>query len=248
MQCEHCGAWNQHQSSSCPSWRRCQRCRERGHLEAACPSKLKGSASEVPCDLCGSSHLESQCENRWRLPMRERIPPPREIRVSVSCAHCVSGSHLIGDCPSFTNPIATACSLKDIDPSIIVDLNKLPKQRAQPIDYSRDGKPRKPQPPPSFSSSDDNLPRKGRKPPQAPRGRGKARGGHIRFGDSFTARNGPGPDKPRGGSGPSRGNGRPFFPPSNNNSRPPPASRGASRGGGGGRGRGRGKPPPRRGK
>lgn len=216
-------------------------------MEADCPSKLKGSASEVPCDLCGSPHLESQCENRWRLPLRETIPPTKEIRVSISCAYCVSSSHLIGDCPSYKDPKPPAYSLKDIDPSIIVDLNKLPKQRAQPIDYSRNGKPRKPQPPSPLSSSDDNLPRKGRKPPQAPRARGKARGGPIRFGDSFTVRNGSGPDKPRGGSGPSRGNGRPFFPPNNNNSRPSPASRPpASRGGG--RGRGRGKPPPRRGK
>lgn len=174
----------------------------------------------------------------FKLPIREALPQSNEIRVSVSCANCVSAAHLIGDCPSMKNPITTTFSLKGIDPSTIVDLNKNPKKRQEPIDYSRDGKPRKPQPRSPLSSSEDNLPRKGRKPPLPARGaRGKPRGGSIRFGDSFTARSGPGPDKSRGGPAPGRGNGRPNFAPSNNHSgRPPPPPRG------GGRGRGRGKP------
>ncbi|KAJ5081267.1 hypothetical protein N7456_013505 [Penicillium angulare] len=241
-ECVHCNAWDEHPSTLCPSWRRCQRCRERGHNEKQCPSPLKSSADEVPCDLCGSSqHTENACDHQWKFPMRPATS--QEFRVSISCAHCVSSSHLIGDCPSLRRSLnSTSFSLKGIPPSAIVNINTMPKESQPPINYkqgrarpqgARGGvNARSPSP-----SSDDMLPRKGSKP-QPPRGRG--RGGPIRFST--------GPDKSRGrlpsrGRPPFAGNGthKRFSPPPG-----PPLPRGppprgpSSRGGPPPRGRGRG--------
>ncbi|KAJ5638049.1 hypothetical protein N7490_007928 [Penicillium lividum] len=252
-ECSHCQAWNQHISSQCPSWQRCQRCRERGHTDKQCPSPLKASASEVPCDLCGSSeHTESSCDYQWKFPQRPSTSTV--VRVSISCANCVSVSHLIGDCPHLHRPYhSTAFSLQGIDPDDIIDLNKIQKQN-----------PQRAPPPPSFnnrrgqgpprrgmnvrspsSSSDDNMPRKGTSKPQPVRARG--RGMHMRFDTTFTApRSGSGSDNSRGRA-PTRG--RAQYPGNNTRQRtlsPLPRSgfpNGPARGRG--RGRGRGGPPPR---
>ncbi|KAJ5935535.1 hypothetical protein N7466_005082 [Penicillium verhagenii] len=252
-ECVHCKAWNEHISTQCPSWRRCQRCRERGHTDKECSSPLKSSASEVPCDLCGSSeHLESSCDWQWKFPLRETSST--EVRVSISCANCCSGSHLIGDCPSLRRPLNTTCfTLKGIDPDIIVNLNTAPKEAPPPINYKqgrrgRGGARGGINTRSSSPSSDDLLPRKGTKPQPISRGRG--RGSHIRFNTGPPPpRNGPGPDKSRGRPPPTRG--RPQFPGNNTRQRtlsplprqnfprgPPPRGRGRG-------GNGRGGPPSR---
>lgn len=234
FQCEHCGKWDLHPSNSCPAWRRCQRCRERGHGEEQCSSTLKSSAAEVPCDLCGSpQHLESQCDYEWRFPMRE--PNSDVVKVAISCAHCISGSHLIGDCPSLPGPPSTSLfSLKGIDPSKIVNISGPPKAgnlpapptRAPRGPRARGGRDRSP------SSDIDGMPtRGGRRPP--PPGRGNSRG-PIRFATR------PPPSGHRGNGKPHSQASRPK--PTNGPSR---AGRGASRGRGnrgqGTRGRGNGR-------
>lgn len=131
-ECIHCGAWNKHQSSFCPSWRRCQRCRERGHDEQQCSSPLKSSASEVPCDLCGSNdHLELDCDVMWKLPQRSKSPGP--VLVSISCSHCTSNRHLIGDCPSLPKPmISSSWTLNGFDPDMITNTNAvLPSKKKE---------------------------------------------------------------------------------------------------------------------
>ncbi|KAJ5606330.1 hypothetical protein N7510_009111 [Penicillium lagena] len=225
-ECVHCGLWNQHQSTSCPTWRRCQRCRERGHDENQCSSALKSSAAEVPCDLCGSSaHLELQCDYLWKYPSLDLSS--NAVSVSLSCAYCASSKHLIGDCPSLSRPITTSSfTLTGTDPKSINNLNSRPVlQRGGPVGRGprgmgprgRGGRggPRSPSP----DSDDDNMFRSDRRPPPAgPRGRGR---GNIRIGSvGFNNRNFGG----GGGPPPSRGGGR---------------GRGPPRGGGGGGGRGR---------
>ncbi|KAJ5814813.1 hypothetical protein N7474_006590 [Penicillium riverlandense] len=218
--CVHCGVWNQHQSTSCPTWRRCQRCRERGHDENQCSSALKSSAAEVPCDLCGSSaHLEQQCDYLWKYPSLDLSS--NAVSVSLSCAHCASSKHLIGDCPSLSRPITTSSfTLAGIDPNSITNLNSHPVPRSGPVGRvprgmgprgrGGGGRPRSPSP-----DSDDDMFRSDRRPPPAgPRGRGR---GNIRIGNvGFNNRNF------GGGGPPPRGGGR---------------GRGPPRGGGGGRGR-----------
>ncbi|KAK2871575.1 hypothetical protein FQN49_003041 [Arthroderma sp. PD_2] len=124
--CEHCGAWDVHESRFCPTWRRCQKCRERGHDKETCSAALQGSAEEVPCDLCGSDqHIESQCDLMWKLP--QGTFNSGKLFISISCAQCTSPQHLIGDCPSIRSPsYSTSWSLKAFDPSIISNINQLP--------------------------------------------------------------------------------------------------------------------------
>lgn len=232
IQCVHCGSWNTHQSTQCPSWRRCQRCRERGHVQGDCPSALKSSAAEVPCDYCGSStHTESDCDHQYSLPTRD--PLSQSIVVSISCAHCTSGNHLIGDCPHLPPDLQakTVCfTLKDIDPANVINLNVSgpPRKAAPPAPTHHRGNGRRGGAngarTPS-SSEEDMMPRKGaRKGPPPARGRGR---GSIKFGS------GVGPDQLRE----PRGKPPPFTRPKG----PPP--RGGGGGGSRGRGRGRGGKP-----
>ncbi|WEW60867.1 hypothetical protein PRK78_006355 [Emydomyces testavorans] len=127
-ECKHCGTWDVHESRFCPSWRRCQRCRERGHDEPDCPSLLKGLASEVPCDLCGSSlHIESECDLLWKVPKGGLSLS--QIFISVCCSFCTSKQHLLGDCP--IRPFSmnsSSWTLRAINPSLVANLgdNVLP--------------------------------------------------------------------------------------------------------------------------
>ncbi|KAL4803607.1 hypothetical protein BDV18DRAFT_36687 [Aspergillus unguis] len=257
-ECVHCGSWNQHQSSLCPKWRRCQRCRERGHDSKGCPSALKSSASEVPCDLCGSSgHVEFDCDFLWKLPRQDTTGAP--ALVSISCAHCTSSHHLIGDCPSLTRPfLSSSFTVREIDPSLITNINsvvgprrgggpaQLGKQRGMKIRGRADYGARSPSP-----DSDDMMSRGG---PGRRGGFGNNRNGNrgninIRIGGNKN--NGPPPPSARDyrdredpyprnynsrqrsmspPRGPPRGRGRGGYP-------PPGPSRGG-RGGGGRGGRG----------
>ncbi|KAL3479898.1 hypothetical protein BJX99DRAFT_54059 [Aspergillus californicus] len=124
-ECTHCGAWNRHQSALCPQWRRCQRCRERGHDQKQCLSALKGSATENPCDLCGATeHLELDCDFLWKFPRQEPTAAP--VIVSLSCAHCTSNHHLIGDCPSLPRPFPSSTfTTRGLDADIIMNTNSI---------------------------------------------------------------------------------------------------------------------------
>ncbi|CAG8037561.1 unnamed protein product [Penicillium salamii] len=237
-ECIHCGSWDQHQSSTCPSWRRCQRCRERGHDEPQCESKLRSSASEAPCDYCGQDHLESQCDHLWKFPSRETHS--QQTTVSICCANCCSMKHLIGDCESRssrTKFTSSSFSLSGIDPETITNTNSVGASRNAPP--GRPGaRARRDWSPPS-SDDGDMIARVSRgrgRPVPAPRGNNR---GNIQFAS------GPGGSRYRGPSGPSRGpsgpsRGRPPFPGNGGHRSDPPLPRGPPPLRGGGRGRGRG--------
>ncbi|EEP80314.1 predicted protein [Uncinocarpus reesii 1704] len=127
-ECKHCGAWSVHESRFCPSWRRCQRCRERGHDEVDCPSLLKELASEIPCDFCNSNqHIESECDLLWKVPKRDLSLS--QIFISVCCSFCTSKQHLLGDCPVRPFPMnSSSWSLSAFDPSLVSNIasSKLP--------------------------------------------------------------------------------------------------------------------------
>ncbi|KAI5307933.1 hypothetical protein KEM55_007016, partial [Ascosphaera atra] len=123
--CEHCHAWEAHDSRFCPLVRRCQNCREPGHDQEGCQAPQK-TCHDVPCDLCGSPmHYETECSKLWH--STHKIPPPPQIKISLSCAYCANTGHLIGDCPERRNPtFAHPWSLQGIDPASIVNLNTAP--------------------------------------------------------------------------------------------------------------------------
>lgn len=255
IQCLHCGAWNKHDSNFCPSWRRCQRCRERGHDESQCSSLLKSSPSEVPCDLCGSSdHLELECDHIWKLPLRD--PSSGPVLVSISCSHCTSSHHLVGDCPSLRRALASSSwTLRGIDPQMVTNTNNvMPSRRgAGPVTRSQRGmkiRGRADHRSPTPDSDEDMLSRPDRRPSVGrPSGRGNIRiGGGIGRGknlgpnyrdrgDSFGDRSRQRSLSPNGRPGRGRGrdswNGRSRSP-SRGRGRPllPPPRGGRGRGGG----------------
>ncbi|OAX85052.1 hypothetical protein ACJ72_00582 [Emergomyces africanus] len=185
-ECEHCGAWAVHESRFCPSRRRCQRCRERGHDAEACPSPLKGSAADEPCDFCGSSdHTENECDLIWKLPKRNTTSS--RIFISISCSHCTSNRHLIGDCPTRNFPMnSSSFSLKQYDPSMFSNLNTFPvsisgrgnsKQNNSGYKIRGNARGRSPSPESdgAFGRPDSWNPTINRSPPR----------GHIRFSDGI---------------------------------------------------------------
>ncbi|OKL64508.1 hypothetical protein UA08_00463 [Talaromyces atroroseus] len=124
-ECKNCGSWNLHETLLCPSVRRCQRCREVGHDSHTCPSSLKASAAETPCDYCGSdTHTEHDCDKLWKFPKVEPLEGP--IKVSISCSYCTNKNHLFGDCPLKRLPTTSSTfTLKDYVPSMITNLNSV---------------------------------------------------------------------------------------------------------------------------
>ncbi|GCB26412.1 protein AIR2 [Aspergillus awamori] len=191
-ECIHCGSWNQHQSSFCPTWRRCQRCRARGHDEDNCPSALKGSASEFPCELCGSTtHVEEDCDLMWKLTTTR--PDSEPVLVSLSCAHCTSNRHLIGDCPSLSSTrtlLSSSWTVRDIDPNMITNINSVVNHRRNNNNNNNSNsnnrgglkiRGRADHRPPS-SDSDDMMAH--RRPP-VHRGGGGSNRGNIRIGSGI---------------------------------------------------------------
>jgi protein AIR1/2 len=119
--CVRCGVANEHPSRMCPKYRRCLKCRERGHDVDTCISKLKNTT--VPCDHCGSeAHLEDSCPCRF-FPSQSQTSTAG-LKLWISCCVCASKTHLVGDCPqrrAFTQ--AAAWSLRSFDPMQISNLS-----------------------------------------------------------------------------------------------------------------------------
>ncbi|KAL2023115.1 hypothetical protein VTK56DRAFT_3721 [Thermocarpiscus australiensis] len=56
-----------HPSFSCPTRRRCTKCKGLGHSEGDCREKLKLAPGEIECAFCGSrDHEDSSCPQLWR--------------------------------------------------------------------------------------------------------------------------------------------------------------------------------------
>ena len=118
--CTHCLARNAHSSRTCPTFRRCLKCRERGHDVDICTSKLKDSS--VPCEHCGSAHhLENRCPTRF-FPVRRPLGSGK-IRMWIACCMCASKSHLVGDCPKIAPGRAMTWSLQSLDPNEVTNLS-----------------------------------------------------------------------------------------------------------------------------
>lgn len=193
--CDHCGARDEHKAQNCPQYRRCLKCRERGHDAEQCPSKLKDTS--VPCDLCGlSDHVEDTCPSIW---MYSGPEPRGPFSLNICCCNCASKTHLVGDCPLIgnrPNKNLRSWSLRSIDPSHIINLTLRPEtQQAEATVNSFGPKPdfrvrgradryggssRRDEYIPSSDEDEDNFFR----PPVNKFGPPR----HIRFGDSSNSR------------------------------------------------------------
>ncbi|KAJ5898932.1 hypothetical protein N7495_003676 [Penicillium taxi] len=123
--CTHCQAWGEHESLFCPLWRRCDRCRERGHNHEECKSSLQSIEGEVPCDICGCPwHVETRCDH-YLMGFSQTLAKEDHFKIALQCARCYSFKHILGDCPYLTDKEryeAPLPSLRGVDPARIENL------------------------------------------------------------------------------------------------------------------------------
>ncbi|PPJ55479.1 hypothetical protein CBER1_08029 [Cercospora berteroae] len=74
--CSHCNQRDVHQSSACPTYRKCGLCRERGHDAREC--KNRAYIGPDPCDICSEAgHVEEECPYLWRISTKPAPAQPR---------------------------------------------------------------------------------------------------------------------------------------------------------------------------
>lgn len=119
--CIHCGAEGEHPSRTCPTYRRCLKCRQRGHDVDTCISKLRDAS--IPCDLCDSNeHFENTCPTRF-FP-KQRSVKTGEVKLWISCCICASKTHLVGDCAERRSGAQTSVwCLQSLDANQISNLS-----------------------------------------------------------------------------------------------------------------------------
>lgn len=102
LTCAHCGKYNDHFPPFCPATQKCPRCRQPGHNQAHCKSKLKVPNSELTCDLCSNAgHTEDDCELLWRTSGLPGVVKVSDTRLKyIFCYECGRRSHFGNDCPT----------------------------------------------------------------------------------------------------------------------------------------------------
>lgn len=102
--CPHCGIANKHTARACPAFRKCGRCRQRGHTSSRCSrsSRPAGGPSD-PCDVCGrTGHAEEECADLYRswMPTESNVKKIPRWKMRKACYNCASNKHWGDDCPS----------------------------------------------------------------------------------------------------------------------------------------------------
>ncbi|KAK5108682.1 hypothetical protein LTR62_008087 [Meristemomyces frigidus] len=98
--CTHC--IGDHFSKSCPTNRKCRRCRQRGHDQETCTARpTYAGGPNDPCDHCGKDHAEEECSYLWRSYHHDPVTAIRiaEGDLIVSCYNCAASTHWGDDCP-----------------------------------------------------------------------------------------------------------------------------------------------------
>lgn len=104
--CTHCNAYDKHASHACPTFRKCTRCRQRGHDAPQCTNTQPIIIGNDTCDICSEQgHVEEECAKLWHTSLN---PPLKEIAKTAErdmykvCYHCGDSgydSHWGDDCP-----------------------------------------------------------------------------------------------------------------------------------------------------
>lgn len=100
--CQHCGARDDHFGPACPLFRRCSRCRQRGHDSQRCTRPVSSAISATePCDICGRlGHIEEECHDLW-LTFKPEMKDIKKVHPSlmrVNCYNCGGQAHWGDDC------------------------------------------------------------------------------------------------------------------------------------------------------
>lgn len=115
--CDHCNANGQHETFRCPTVKRCQRCRQRGHADC---QGMKNTT--IPCDICTLlGHTEDSCPIRHY--NSTALRGAEKLELWISCCACASRSHLVGDCQEVPPSQAARWSLRLLDPTKVVNLS-----------------------------------------------------------------------------------------------------------------------------
>ncbi|KAH2915366.1 hypothetical protein KXW73_004871 [Aspergillus fumigatus] len=93
--------------------------------------------------------------------------PSGPVLVSISCSHCTSNRHLVGDCPSLSRPmVSSSFTLRGIDPHMVTNINSVisgrqggPAPRRGQSGMQIRGRADRPS---ASSDSEDMMPRAGR--------------------------------------------------------------------------------------
>ncbi|KAI6839122.1 hypothetical protein KC340_g8194 [Hortaea werneckii] len=100
--CKHCGAFEDHFSSACPTFVKCGRCRQRGHDSRTCTNQSKPAGGRFdPCDICNDvDHVEEECPKLWRWyePQENTVVKIPNSAMIKTCYNCGSVSHWGDDC------------------------------------------------------------------------------------------------------------------------------------------------------
>ncbi|KAK3678857.1 hypothetical protein LTR78_001310 [Recurvomyces mirabilis] len=102
--CKHCVG--DHFAHTCPTNRKCRRCRQRGHGSESCSNRpVYGGGSADKCDYCSETgHVEEECTTLWRTYHPDNDPEPVmqifKADMRKACYNCASSQHWGDDCPT----------------------------------------------------------------------------------------------------------------------------------------------------
>ncbi|KAK4897115.1 hypothetical protein LTR27_005008 [Elasticomyces elasticus] len=109
--CAHCGSIGAHFAAACPTYRKCGKCRQRGHDAPHCTRRaVQGGGQDDPCDFCAhTGHVEEECTDLWRT--IGTVDAQREVtRVAArsmrkACYNCGSNKHWGDNCDTLPSYI-----------------------------------------------------------------------------------------------------------------------------------------------
>ncbi|KAK5717652.1 hypothetical protein LTR17_015917 [Elasticomyces elasticus] len=109
--CAHCGSIGAHFAAACPTYRKCGKCRQRGHDAAHCTRRaVQGGGAEDPCDVCAhTGHVEEECTDLSRtigeVDAQRQVTRVAARSMRKACYNCGSNKHWGDNCDTLPSYI-----------------------------------------------------------------------------------------------------------------------------------------------